>query len=252
MTEKTARTARDIERRLPLPLRRLLRRAFGRPPPPGGIDFGDFRRLEPIDPGFGYDRGTPVDRHYIEDFLARHAADVRGEVLEVGEDTYTRAYGGERVTRRAVLHVSEGNPAATYVGDLATADHLPSEAFDCVILTQTLHLIYDFHAALRTLRRILRPGGVLLATVPGITQIDRGEWGDTWYWSFTAASVRRMFTEDFGAPPELETHGNVLAAVSFLQGVAAEELQPRELAVHDAAYPVIIAVRAMRPATAVD
>ena len=38
---------------------------------------------KPVSDHWGWDRGTPVDRYYIEQFLAEHAADVRGRVLEV-------------------------------------------------------------------------------------------------------------------------------------------------------------------------
>jgi GT2 family glycosyltransferase len=238
-------TAR-AERRLPLPARRLVRQLTGKPIPPGGVRFGDLRRTSPVDAHFGYDRGQPVDRRYIEDFLSRNQPDIRGHVLEIGGNTYTRMIGGSGVARASVLHVTEGNPLATHVADLANADHLPDSAFDCIIFTQTLHLIYDVHAAIRTLHRILKPGGVLLATVPGITPIDRGEWGGTWYWSFTEVSVRRMFAEVFGAELDVNTEGNVLTAIAFLHGLAAEELTPRDFSVKDDAFPVLVSVRARK------
>jgi SAM-dependent methyltransferase len=195
---------------------------------------------------FGFDRGTPVDRYYIEQFLARNAGSIGGRALEAGDDTYTRKFGGDRVTQRDVLHVSEGNPQATIIADLACADHIPSGAFDCIILTQTLHLIYDVRAALSTLRRILKPGGVLLATFPGITQIDHFDWGGSWYWAFTALSARRLFGEVFPANLEIETHGNVLAATAFLQGIALEELRKDELDHNDPDYQIIITVKAIK------
>jgi ubiquinone/menaquinone biosynthesis C-methylase UbiE len=70
--------------------------------------------------------------------------------------------------------VDASNPQATFVGDLSHAPQLPDAAFDCVVLTQTLHLIYDFKGAIATCYRILKPGGALLLTVPGITHIDQG------------------------------------------------------------------------------
>ncbi len=144
--------------------------------PVNEVQFGSFRRLTPISRDFGCDRGRPIDRYYIENFLERRSEDVRGRVLEIGENTYTRRFGGERVTQSDILHVTEGEPQATIIADLASADHIPSNSFDCIILTQTLQLIYDVPAALRTIRRILKPAGVLLATFPGISQSYDHEW----------------------------------------------------------------------------
>lgn len=248
MNGSMGRLFHAIERRLPLVVRRPLRRSLGLAPPIGGVAFGDLRRTQPIDPEFGYNRGTPVDRFYIEEFLDCHRADVRGDTLEIGDDHYVRKYGGDRVVRSHVLHVSADNPRADFVGDLATIDHVPSDRFDCVILTQTLHLIYDYRAALGNVERILRPGGVLLITVPGITQIDRGEWNSTWYWSFTPQSMARLLAETFGPDVELTSYGNVLAATAMLYGLSGSELRPQELQDRDPAYPVIVAARARKGA----
>jgi SAM-dependent methyltransferase len=214
------------------------------------VRFGDLRRLEPIDPQFGYRRGLPVDRYYIEEFLARHADDIRGRVLEVGDNEYTMRFGGARVRRSDVFHVSDENPKATFVGDLARADDLPVDAFDCMILTQTLQFIFDVQAVFETLFRSLKPGGVLLLTVPGISQIDRGEWRDTWYWAFTTTSIMRLAGRRFGTDITVEARGNVLSAVAFLEGLAAEELTRDELDAHDRSYQVLITLRARKPCPA--
>jgi hypothetical protein len=218
--------------------------------PPGLVRFGDLRRLSPLSRRWGYDRGLPVDRHYIEGFVGRHAADIRGNVLEIGDDSLTWRFGREAVTRADVLNVKAGDPKTTFVGDLADGRSLPSERFDCIVFTETLHLLYDFQAGLRTLHRILKPGGVLLTTFPGITKVARpDDWGDSWYWSFTELAARRFFGETFpGASVEFETWGNVLSATAFLWGLAAEELKPEELEFRDPEYPVTITVRAMKAA----
>ncbi|MEW6192540.1 MAG: methyltransferase domain-containing protein [Bacillota bacterium] len=217
--------------------------------PAGGVNFGDLRRFAPVSRAFGFDRGTPVDRYYIEQFLSANAADIRGRVLEVGDNFYTRKFGGRRVTRSDILHATADNPKATIVADLTRSDELPADIFDCVILTQTLQFIYDVKAAVRSLYRILKPGGVLLATVPGISQISRYDmerWGE--YWRFTTLSVRRLFAEVF--PPEnvmVGAYGNVVAAIAFLHGLAAEELSAAELAFNDPDYELLITVRAVKP-----
>jgi glycosyltransferase involved in cell wall biosynthesis len=220
-----------------------------RGPSLGSVDFGSLRRVTPVGRLLGRDRGLPIDRHYIERFLAANADRIQGHVLELDDDRYTRRFGGDRVTRSDVLHVHPGNPRATIVADLTRgADHIPSNRFDCIILTQTLPFIYDIHAVLATLHRILRPGGVVLATVGGITQISRHDmerWGH--YWSFTTLSARLLFEEAF--PPanvRVDSFGNVLAATAFLHGLAAEELRPDELDYRDPDYEFLITVVAVK------
>ena len=235
---------------LPTSILRLMARLRGYPyrPSIGRVRFGDLRRVTPISEYFGYDRGLPIDRYYIEGFLADHADDIRQRVLEIGDPNYTRRFGGPRVTKCDILHVSEGNPLANFVGDLASARHIPSNTFDCLIVTQTLHLIYDVRAALGTLYRILKPKGVLLLTVPGISQISHDQWGKSWYWSFTSLWIRRLLEEVFPAERiAVKGHGNVLAATAFLQGIATDEIEQSELDFHDPHFEVLITARASKP-----
>jgi SAM-dependent methyltransferase len=216
--------------------------------PVGMVNFGSLRRLTPISREFGYDRGLPVDRYYIEGFLSRNSEDIQGRVIEIGDNAYTQRFGENRVAKSDVLHVVEGNPQATFVGDLTRAEHLPSDAFDCVILTQTLHLIYDMRAALATLHRILKPGGVLLVTIPGISQAVKCDWGDNWCWALTIQSAQLLFEEFFPKTNvRVEAHGNVLAAIAFLHGLAVEELRQEELDYRDREYQLLITIRAVKP-----
>jgi SAM-dependent methyltransferase len=239
---------RRTSRLIPRPIMRRLRP--GSIPSHGRVDLGDLRRPSPISRHFGFDRGLPIDRFYVERFLGARRGDIHGRVLEIGDATYTRRFGEGRVTRSDVLHVPPGTKEATIVADLSAGDAIESDAFDAVILTQTLHLIWDFQAAVATLHRILAPNGVVLATVPGITQIERGQWRDTWYWSFTEQSMTRLFGERFGpANVDVAAAGNALSAVAFLEGLAADELRSDELLVEDEAYPVCITIRAVKRPT---
>jgi SAM-dependent methyltransferase len=208
---------------------------------------GDLRRVTPIDPNWGFERGTPIDRVYVETFIASHAADICGRVLEIAAPDYTTRFGHD-VLRSDILMATEGNPQATIVADLTDAPQISTDTFDCAIVTQTLQFVYDVRAALATLHRILAPGGVMLATVPGITKIsppedeEFGEW-----WHYTARSAQRLAEEAFGAGNvETRAFGNVLSAAGFLYGLAASDLKPEELTAHDRLYEVIVGVRAVK------
>ena len=227
--------------------RRLARLAVW--PPVGWVRFGHLRRLKPISPDYGNSRGLEIDRYYIEKFLSEHARDIRGHVLEIKHNEYTVRFGKERVTRSDVLHPVEGNPDATIVADLTKADHLPSNVFDSILFTQTLQVIYDIRTTIATLYRILKPGGVLLATASGMAQlslVDFDQWGE--YWRFTSLSAKLLFEEAFSAGNvTVQSYGNVLAAISFLEGLACEDLEQSELDARDRSYEVLIAVRAVKP-----
>jgi SAM-dependent methyltransferase len=215
----------------------------------GTVRFGDFYRTTPISPIFGIDRGVSVERYYVERFLDAHRSDVRGHCLEVGDPTYIEKFGDGRVTRIDVLHVVPGNPKATLVADLTCADHVPSHTFDCIIFTQTMQMIYDIRTALGHVHRILKPGGVLLATSHGISRIGRRLGRDPWgeYWHITTQAAERLFAETFpGARIEVGSYGNVLAAVCALHGVVSDEIATRDLDHHDPDFEVLVTIRAQK------
>ena len=212
------------------------------------LEFSDLRRPSPVSRNWGLDRGRPIDRHYIDAFVARHADDVHGDVLEVLDRGLTKTYGGSRVIRSDVLDIDAGNHRATVVADLRTAGQLPIDSYDCFILTQTLHLIDDMEGALTNACRALKPGGVLLATLPCVSMIaeEYGATGD--HWRATKPAARQLFEKVF--PPshvDVESHGNVLATTAFLHGLSCDDVEPDELDANDPGYPLLITVRAVKP-----
>jgi glycosyltransferase involved in cell wall biosynthesis len=263
MTSRVRRlTHKALGRFLPEPLLSWMPESM-RPgrnhPTPGRVLFGSLGRVTPISRSWGWDRGLPVDRYYIERFLEGYSDQIRGRALEVGDARYSPRFGGQRIEKLDILHVTEGNPEATLIGDLSTADHIPANSFDCIILTQTLQYVFDLPAAFRTLQRILKPGGVLLATVPGISRTEEEvdsprfehveRWKESRYWSFTRGSLARLACEHF--PPEqvsVESYGNVWAATAFLYGLAAEELPAEALNTRDPAFPVLVTLAARKQA----
>ncbi|MFP5362554.1 MAG: methyltransferase domain-containing protein [Thermoleophilia bacterium] len=205
---------------------------------------GSLGSTAPLGEAWGYDRGTPVDRWYIERFLSAHRGDITGRVLEVKDSGYTDRFG-HAVSESAVLDVDSANRRATHVADLAAADDLPAAAFDCFVLTQTLQLIFDLRAAIAHAHRILRPGGVLLATMPVTSRICDPPLTD--HWRFTPLAARRLLEESFGpGAVSVAGHGNVLTQVAFLEGLAAQDLAADELAVDDERFPLVVCARAVR------
>lgn len=207
----------------------------------------NLRSLIPISRVFGFDRGTPIDRAYIEHFLANNKHYIQGVLCEIADDYYSKKYG-RNVKKYEILHYTDDNPKATIVGDLTNITTLPPSRIDCFIVTQTLNFIYDFKSAIRGIYHMLNTGGLALVTVAGISQISRYDmdrWGD--YWRFTDISIKKAFEEVFAeGNVEVETYGNVLAATAFLHGISAEELSKEELFYKDKDYQITITIKAIK------
>jgi glycosyltransferase involved in cell wall biosynthesis len=228
---------------------RAWRHANSATPPVGCVDFGALRRTNPISDMLGRDRGLPTDKYYVEHFFASHAADIRGHVLEVGEPIYARGLGADRVTRCDLLDPTGNDPEANVHVDLNTPSVLPKDTYDCILVPQSMRALWDCRTALANMKGALKPGGVLLATLPGISTVSRyhvERGGD--FWRFTSASAKRLFEEQF-SPDHLQisSYGNVLTAMSGLYGVASDELRRGELDAHDPHVELIVAVRAAKP-----
>ena len=207
---------------------------------------GTWGSTAPLSKVFGSDRGTPIDRYYIEKFLSNNRHLIKGKVLEIAESTYSKRFGNG-VTSFEVLHF-EGNPNATIVADLTDPKTIPENMVNCFICTQTIHMIYDFRAAIAGAHKLLDSGGTVLATMPGITQVSRYDmdrWGD--YWRFTTLSALKSFEDVFGiGNVSVDYFGNCLSATSFLRGFALEEMNQTDLDLRDPDYPVIITIVATK------
>lgn len=204
-------------------------------------------RNKPVSILFGVDRGTPVDRLYIENFLSKYSQYITGDVLEIAENDYTLKYAHD-LKKSHILHVTADNPNATLVGNLETGENIPENQFDCLIITQTLAFIYDIKSVVKNCHKALKPGGCLLLTNPSITPIsmyDMERWGD--FWRFTTLSMQRLLEESF--LPEnikVESFGNYYAAKAFLAGKAVEELNKKKLLQFQGMYTVTIAAAAIK------
>lgn len=207
----------------------------------------NLRSTKPISSVFGFDRGKPIDRFFIEHFLRNNREFIKGSVLEIADSTYSKQFA-QTGSVFEILHYSNDNPKATIIGDLTNIKTLPYKKVDCFICTQTLNFIYDFKSAIKGIHHILKDGGVALVTVAGISQISRYDmdrWGD--YWRFTELSIQKSFEEVFGIGHiSVEYYGNVLTSVAFLHGLSAEELEIEELFIRDKDYQMLITLVATK------
>ncbi|MBL6280170.1 methyltransferase domain-containing protein [Micromonospora fiedleri] len=202
--------------------------------------------LHPLSDCYGYDRGTPVDRLYIDVFLTHHRELVHGDAAEIKDDTYLRRYGADRLTSTTIIDIDPTNVRVTLQADLTAPGSLPPAAFDCLILTQTLQLLSDPTAALSTCHSALRPGGTLLLTVPSLARISPSG-GPADRWRFTPAGLRHLFTA-WPGPTQVTGYGNLRTCLAALLGEAAEELTETERTHHDPRFPLLAAATAHRAA----
>lgn len=195
---------------------------------------------------FGCDRGTPIDRYYIEKFLHENSSDITGDVLEIAENTYSLKFG--KNIQPKVLHV-DAESGADVTGDLSDTNTLPENFADCFICTQTFNFIYDFNKAIAGSRHILKPGAVLLATVAcmaPVSKYDADRWGD--FWRFTPQSCEKIFGEVFGSSNvKVTALGNSAAAAMFMKGYAQEDLPANfDYNTNDSICPLVIGIRAVK------
>ncbi|KAB2835358.1 MAG: glycosyltransferase [Candidatus Brocadia sp.] len=218
-------------------------------PPLGKVNFGDLHCLTPIQSECGSNLKTAIDRHFMSEFLARYAIDIQGSVLEIGSEVHATSLGGTEIKKSEMIHVKDANSDARVdTIDLINADRLSSNTYDCIIIPHQLQSIYEMKEALVTLYRILKPGGVLLATLPGISKKGKDEQSQKRLWSFTMLSARRLFEEIFPASHlTVESFGNVFAAVALMHGLRTTDLRPEELVYNDPLYQIVITVRVVKP-----
>ncbi len=205
------------------------------------------KSTRPLSNCYGFERGTPVDRFYIENFLEQNRSDIKGECLELLSNDYTKKYGGEKVSRSDVLDIETTNKNATIIDDLRKLSKVADGQYDCVVLTQVLQFIDDVDAAISECHRVLKSGGVLLATLPSMSRTDRMSGIDGDYWRFTTASAKYLFDKKFSSEKvTIESKGNVRSGIYFYAGMSLEESSSDVLQQNDPQFPLIITVRAVK------
>jgi GT2 family glycosyltransferase len=211
--------------------------------PAGKVQLGDLRRLVPIGRLFDFDRGKPIHNFYCEKFLGTFRSDICGSVLHIGE-AESRGRAGDSVS--AVLRSLPLERYQSLSLDDFRDKEWDWERFDCILISDSLEYAPNIDVVLAAVKRLLRPGGVILAILPGLQNGHRQRGIKNLHWHFTTHSASAIFERYFGRENiQVIGSGNILAAVAALHGLVVEELDVRDIDAHDPAYEVSIFVRAV-------
>src|SRR5262249_19709806 len=122
-----------------------------------------------------------------------------------------------------------------------------SLSYDCFLLPNTLSHLRDLRACLQQALRVVKPGGVILASTAAFVPLipDGAD-----YWRNSVAGWAEVASGVWpGCEVTVSGYGNCLAAVAAMFGLACEELTVAELEIEDPRYPVLVTLYCRKPRT---
>ncbi len=134
---------------------------------------------------------------------------LHGVVLDVGCGTMPyRSVLDQKVTRYDSLDLKAQVPGVTYEADVQDMRVVPDAAYDSVICLEVLEHVPDPFRALAEIRRILRPGGVLVLSVPHLSRIHEAPQD---FYRFTNYGLAAMFQRSGFEVVRIERRGGLMS-----------------------------------------
>jgi SAM-dependent methyltransferase len=210
-------------------------------PPCGAVDWGSLRRLHPICKRFGFSRGTPIDRYYLDKFVAQIRNRVVGATVEIGGARQNRElYRLTNVSEYTAID-AEAHDYVDVVGDAHDSSLLAPDSADSILAFNVLEHCADPWLVARNMHRWLRTGGCAFCMVPNAQRVHNFPRD---YWRPLPDGVNWLF-RDFGSR-ELSQYGNPTSVIASQLGIAAEELTQAELDAQHPDYPVATCIVATK------
>jgi hypothetical protein len=195
---------------------------------------------------FGFSRGMPIDRYFIENFLKKNQNDFKGVALEFGEDFYLKKFNKGIISFNVLTSNKDETKNKNMIkGDLSVINNLPKEKYDLIVCTNVLNFIYDINEAIKGLHKMLKKSGVCLVTIAGfsthVSRYDMDRWGD--YWRLSKKTASKAFKKNNFIIDECESFGNVKLAIAQMNGLCVEDIKSDILKENDSDYQMIITLR---------
>lgn len=209
--------------------------------PFGAIEYSDFKRYAPLCHDYGYSRGTPIDRYYLEQFIREIRSYVVGYTLEIGgsrENQYLYGFTNAMSYKTMDMHQK---PEVDITGDIHDPNSLGSNSFDSIILFNVLEHCEKPWIVVENIYNWLTKRGSVFCMVPNSQRIHRDPKD---YWRILPDGMRSLFAKF--PIKQLYLYGNPITTIATMMGVAAEELSSEELNSFNSEYLVATCIYACK------
>lgn len=134
---------------------------------------------------------------------------VSGRLIDLGCGSMPyKSLIADRVNAYDSLDAYPHSSELTYVGDIQNMSMIAAETYDSAICLEVLEHVPDPFRAAAEILRILKPGGILVLSVPHLSRLH-GEPHD--YYRFTRYGVRRLLEKSGFTVLSLETRGGLFS-----------------------------------------
>ena len=208
--------------------------------PVGSINLGSFANGKPFCHEFGYTRGTPIDRVFLDVFIDTIRDQVYGATLEIGGRKEDKSlYRFQNAEPFETLDVEAGS-GADHVGDAHCITLFRPGSWDSILAFNVLEHCERPWIVVSNFLYWLRPGGMAFCVVPNAQRLHRGPRD---YWRILPDAASSLFS-DFEEVTILR-YGNLLTSQAAMSGIAAEELH-YAMAYSDRDYPTVTCISARK------